>query len=432
MCLAHGLKKAGIPVTVLERYRGRADGLFGYRVGIDPTGSKALHECLPAETFELFLATCARRPAAFNVLTQRMRTTASIGLPEPAVPSEGEQSVSRAVLRQVLFTGMDDVVEFGKTFTHYDHNADGTVTAHCDDGAQHVAGVLVAADGTRLAVRAQYLPDAQIRDAGVIAIATKTALTNEVRASLPDHVFGAVTMILGTRGMVGVLHAMEFPWDDRGSVLPGTGPRARQLIEAWPQLADGAAGDYVNLSVMTSADRYPPDATQRRGSDLIQLALDLTTNWHPSLRRLVSQSDPDSAFPVNVLTSVPLEPWPTTNVTLLGDALHTMTPGHGVGANTALRDAALLCRALTEVHTGQRQLHDAVSDYEQQVIPYGFERVRDSLNQNATRGDDPLYRPATRRLALFGARTYFSLTSRVPSMRQKFVDSMTEYRGADF
>jgi 2-polyprenyl-6-methoxyphenol hydroxylase-like FAD-dependent oxidoreductase len=119
-------------------------------------------------------------------------------------------------------------------------------------------------------------------------------------------------------------------------------------------------------------------------------------------------------------------------VTLLGDAVHTMTPGHGVGANTALRDAALLCRALTEVHTGQRQLHDAVSDYEQQVIPYGFERVRDSLIQNATRGDDPLYRPATRRLALFGARTYSSLTSKVPSMRQKFVDSMTEYRGADF
>jgi 2-polyprenyl-6-methoxyphenol hydroxylase-like FAD-dependent oxidoreductase len=149
--------------------------------------------------------------------------------------------------------------------------------------------------------------------------------------------------------------------------------------------------------------RDRPDATQRRGSDLIQLALDLTTNWHPSLRRLVSQSDPDSAFPVNVLTSVPLEPWPTTNVTLLGDALHTMTPGHGVGANTALRDAALLCRALTEVHTGQRQLHDAVSDYEQQVIPYGFERVRDSLNQNATRGDDPLYRPATRVLVLWGS-----------------------------
>lgn len=432
MCLAHGLKRAGIPAMVLERYRDRADGLFGYRVGIDPTGSKALRECLPSATFDLFLATCARRPTAFNVLTQRMHATALIGLPEPAVPSESEQSVSRAVFRQVLFTGMDDVVEFGKTFTHYEDNADGTLTAHCDDGSRYLGDVLVAADGTRSAVRAQYLPDAQIREAGVIAIATKTALTAEVRAWLPAHVFGAVNMIFGTRGMVGVLHAMEFPWDERGLVRPGTEPRARQLIEAWPHSRDGAAGDYVNLSVMTSADRYPRDVMQRRGADVIQVALDMTTNWHPSLRRLISRSDPASAFPVNVLTSVPIEPWPTTNVTLLGDALHTMTPGHGVGANTALRDATLLCRALTSVQSGQRQLRDALSDYEQQVIPYGFERVRDSLNQNATRGNDPLYRPATRRLALFATRTYFSLTSKIPSMGKKFIDSLAEYRGADF
>lgn len=33
MCLAHGLKRAGVQVTVYERDRTRADGLHGYRVG---------------------------------------------------------------------------------------------------------------------------------------------------------------------------------------------------------------------------------------------------------------------------------------------------------------------------------------------------------------------------------------------------------------
>jgi 2-polyprenyl-6-methoxyphenol hydroxylase-like FAD-dependent oxidoreductase len=43
LCLAHGLKRAGISVAVYERDRTRTGGLQGYRVGIDPDGSRALH-----------------------------------------------------------------------------------------------------------------------------------------------------------------------------------------------------------------------------------------------------------------------------------------------------------------------------------------------------------------------------------------------------
>ena len=67
LCLAHGLRRAGINVAVYERHRDRSDGLLGYRVGIGPTGSRALRECLPPELFATFLATCARPPHYFNV-----------------------------------------------------------------------------------------------------------------------------------------------------------------------------------------------------------------------------------------------------------------------------------------------------------------------------------------------------------------------------
>ena len=46
-----------------------------------------------------------------------------------------------------------------------------------------------------------------------------------------------------------------------------------------------------------------------------------------------------------------------------------MTPGRGVGANTALRDADLLRRNLIAVRDGRKALLDAVADYEAKMAP---------------------------------------------------------------
>ena len=47
LCLANGLKKAGISVAVYERDQSPESRTQGYRIHIDPQGSTALHECLP-------------------------------------------------------------------------------------------------------------------------------------------------------------------------------------------------------------------------------------------------------------------------------------------------------------------------------------------------------------------------------------------------
>jgi 2-polyprenyl-6-methoxyphenol hydroxylase-like FAD-dependent oxidoreductase len=413
MCLAHGLKRAGVPVSVYERYGSRSDGLYGYRVGLDPTGNRALKECLPPELFKTYLATCARTPRHFNILTQSRRRTASFELRDDQDDVDSERSVSRAVLRQVLFTGMDDVVHYGKVFTRYEQNPDGTVTAFFADGASATGDVLVATDGTRSAVRRQFLPHAEIADTGVTAIATRTALTPRTRALLTDEILNGLSLIFGTRGMVGMLHVMEF---DQAAMA---------------ELGYANADDYINLSVWSSHRHFPEGTDRQRGAELVATALRATENWHPDLRRLFELSDPDAAFALRIATSRPVDPWPTTNITLLGDAIHTMTPGQGVGANTALRDAALLCRALVDADRGRRPLLDAIGDYEAEMIRYGLARVAESLDNNGTSGDDPLYRPVTGRLALFAARSFFSVTSRVPVLRRKFLDGLRAYRGAD-
>ena len=87
---------------------------------------------------------------------------------------------------------------------------------------------------------------------------------------------------------------------------------------------------------------------------------------------------------------------------MLGDAIHAMSPARGSGANTALQDAALLCRTLTgaagneaagnEAARNARptgngsDLLTAVGDYEEQMRAYGYAAVAASSQAEAETG----------------------------------------------
>jgi 2-polyprenyl-6-methoxyphenol hydroxylase-like FAD-dependent oxidoreductase len=65
-------------------------------------------------------------------------------------------------------------------------------------------------------------------------------------------------------------------------------------------------------------------------------------------------------------------------VTLLGDAVHAMSPSRGSGANTAPRDAALLATELATAAHGEKDVVRAIGDYEREMVAYGFDAVRAS------------------------------------------------------
>ncbi len=115
---------------------------------------------------------------------------------------------------------------------------------------------------------------------------------------------------------------------------------------------------------------------------------------------------------------------------MLGDAIHTMTPGQGVDANTALRDAALLCRELTPTSQGTKPLPAAIADYEAEMIPYGFARVADSLAQNGSSGSDALHKPVIGRVMLAVTRMYFRAVDRIPALKKRFLNSLYTYRSS--
>jgi 2-polyprenyl-6-methoxyphenol hydroxylase-like FAD-dependent oxidoreductase len=114
-------------------------------------------------------------------------------------------------------------------------------------------------------------------------------------------------------------------------------------------------------------------------ADLQRLVLDRIRNWHPDYSVLVCASDPSTFNVVSIKTSMPVPPWETRRITLIGDAIHSMTPYRGIGANIAIRDAALLCRNLGDAARGRCSIEAAVSDYERQMRDYGFAAVRSSL-----------------------------------------------------
>jgi 2-polyprenyl-6-methoxyphenol hydroxylase-like FAD-dependent oxidoreductase len=158
----------------------------------------------------------------------------------------------------------------------------------------------------------------------------------------------------------------------------------------------------------------PANPAVLSGQDATAAVIALIGDWHPALKWLVQTTDVSTVTAFAVKTSVPIRPWPTQRVTLLGDALHNMTPFRGIGANTALRDAAALRQALLAVARGQGDLIEALAAYERDMIEYGFAAVQTSLN-------DMKRFHAKGLLARAAVKSLFRAIDLMPTLRSAFL-----------
>lgn len=398
LTLAHGLHNAGVNVVVYERDRTRADWLQGYRIHINPYGSRALHDCLPPELWSEFVATAGEPGDGFGFVTHQLRDLVVVEPPRARVdPASAQYPVSRVKLREVLLRGLDDVVHFDKQFVRYEDASDGKLTAFFADGTSASGDVLVGADGVGSRVRQQYLPAAQVTDTGVLAVVGKLVLDGVSRAWLPRKLQSRPNNILPPSG---------------------SGMFVAQFIH---KTADHPSDpDYLFWAFVAPRPSYslPADPRRLAGEELRRVALSMTQDWHPDLRRMVAESDPRTIAALSILTSEPMAAWRPSRVTLLGDAIHTMTPLQGLGGNTALRDAALLSRKFIEVDEGRADLCDAIGAYEAEMRQYASEAVRASLQtaQYAVSGN-PVLR------GVF--KTVLRVAGAVPPLKQLMFSSMT-------
>jgi 2-polyprenyl-6-methoxyphenol hydroxylase-like FAD-dependent oxidoreductase len=366
LCLAQGLRRNGIDATVYERDDALSSRGQGYRVHLD--AGRALHACLPPELYELCVSTSGRPSTRMTVVRRDLRVLRTMEFPAPADPFDPDTlstSVDRQTLREILAARLAGGLEFGRTCTGFEQRPD-AVRLSFADGSSAEADLLVAADGVHSTIRGPYLPHAQLTDTGLVCIVGRTPLTEQTRPLIPEYTWRGFTAVVGLRlGMAaGVLDFRE--------------PPAAAAARIAPDVTLSAAPGYLMWALTGRPRRF---AERPEGSDPVRLhavAVASIRRWHPDLRQLVALADVDETIRIAIRTAVPIDPWPATRVTLLGDAIHAMSPARGSGANTALRDAALLTEQLSAAARGDKPVVQAVADYERHMRDYGFAAVRAS------------------------------------------------------
>ena len=251
------------------------------------------------------------------------------------------------------------------------------------DGTQAAGDLLVGADGIRSTVRRQRVPHAEIQDTGVRAIYGRIPIA-EAREFVPEHAREDVfTVAVDAHKLFLGL----------GPVVFATRPEVA-TSQLMPKADLRSQEDYVVCIVGGRKERFGKDDAQLRAlgsEDLQGLSVALMKEWPESAQAIPAHGDPGSFFFVEMYTSIPCAMPASANVTLLGDAIHAMTPTLGRGANIAMRDAALLGHHLGEVVNGQRALAAALHQYETEMTQDGFAVVRESAAMGARlMGQNPL------------------------------------------
>lgn len=370
LLLAHSLRSQKIPFVIYERDKSIAARAQGYRLRISTDGINALKAVLTEDQYaRLHEGTAATGGGGIHTLNAISgEPTGPIG--EGGGGSGGGKGpglggdvlgISRGFLRQRLFEGEEDVVQWNKQSIGYTITDSG-VKLNFADGSESVEGsLLVAGDGPQSTVTKQ-LTDGTVRayDTGARMIHGQTPA--KAFQDLGEGVWFAFDESLPegvSRGLI-------------TNVRPGS---FNTLDEELGWVFVGSPGAFD----------LPEDQLYGVGKVAADLSRRLTSNWHEKLQSVFDQQNDEEAAFLKMWTANPegVPEWRNQpRVTLMGDSVHCMTPAGGVGANTALRDAALLGKLLGEAGGWRDGL---TAEYEKEMRRYASENVKMSFETAAKR-----------------------------------------------
>jgi 2-polyprenyl-6-methoxyphenol hydroxylase-like FAD-dependent oxidoreductase len=372
LALAQGLRKGSIPFRVFEREAALNVRSQGYRVRINEYGQNALKSLLEPAHYEQFIKSCPSNPtglaasAFLDALTGEERESpakkfGSAGRP-PAEFNAQQMNVDRGVLRDVLMLGLEADVEFGKEVTEYEI-VGGEVRLRFSDKTEVAGSFLVGADGARSKIRKQFLPNSELLDTEARLFYGKTPLTKEFLEAFEPKALEGMTLFQDRSGETPLsllLEAMRF--------------RDNEFRKNLPQ-------DYVYWALFTRKEFFATKSDAEllaiSPTEAAELTRSLTSHWKESIRPLFEYQNVAETSILRIATSYPILPfWESSPyVTILGDAIHVMSPTAAVGATTALRDAATLAQHLVEGGINKENIRK----YEQHMRAYAGEAIQQSM-----------------------------------------------------
>ncbi|PPJ53309.1 hypothetical protein CBER1_00904 [Cercospora berteroae] len=369
LCLAQALKKAGIDFRVFERDSHIDARPQGYRLKFEADAAQSLKNILPDdvyEAFELSNAVTAVGETDFNPFNGNIIHSRTGGGLAGKKGLYATFTVDRKAFRTQLMTGIEDKISFGKEIAYYKtDDSTSTVTAEFKDGTHITGGFLAGTDGLHSVVRKTCVPNHRIVDTGAACIYGKTVMTPEFLTRFPEKGLRFMTVasdiapmlqscLIGDSPVTLLLEPIRF----------SEASRAR-----YPELP----ADYVYWALIGPKERFGSQevtsmknfvSLEQAAEQAAKLSLAVTEEWHPSLRALFELQDTKQASLIRVASTIPDIPaWEShSNVTVLGDSIHPMSPCGGVGANTAIVDADALAKVLVE--HGTKPPVNAIAEFE--------------------------------------------------------------------
>jgi 2-polyprenyl-6-methoxyphenol hydroxylase-like FAD-dependent oxidoreductase len=360
LLLAQSLRSHRIPFKLYERDTDGSSRSQGYRLSISVDGLTALEQVLDPVHYERVREGCTDLGGgtiqAIDAITMQANP-----LPQPGGPGGGGASpggggmvgVDRAFLRNTLFDGIEESTVFGTQVVGYTLHEDGVVARFADGTTSPVGLLLVGADGVRSVITKQLTKgELKVYDAGPRAI----------HGSSPVAAF---------EGLEKGVFSIRDDTREAGRIAVITNTMRKHATPSYGWVLVGSPGTFS----------APNDDFSITGKPAADLSRQLTAGWHDRLRPIFEAQIDDEAVFLKMSTSSPdgVPEWSNeARVTLIGDAVHAMTPAGGVGANTALKDAAFLGRLLAEAGGWKEGL---TAEYEREMRVYASANVKMSFER---------------------------------------------------
>jgi 2-polyprenyl-6-methoxyphenol hydroxylase-like FAD-dependent oxidoreductase len=370
LLLGQSLLRASIPFLIFEQDKSISFRAQGYRLRLSAEGLNAIESVLGPEGFQRFWDRCGKTGgggfAAIDAITGskicgpardeirgKKAGEEKVKAPiEPLTSRDGKiVGISRGDMRKLFMAGCESFIHWSHHVTSYELTPSG-VRAVFADGSKSVEGeVLVGGEGIYSKV-AKQLSQGRLRvyDTGARGI----------HGQAPTTAF---------KGLGEGVWRLADESNPNGRVFVITNVRPGDMDD--PNVQFG-----WTMGAQPGVIRAPNDNYSLIGTPAAEIAKALTANWHPRFKPLFEEmAESEAAFwKITCSTPTGVPEWQNEpRVTVIGDAAHSMTPAGGIGANTAVRDSALLGRLLAEAGG---YADGVTAAYEREMRVYASEAVK--------------------------------------------------------